>query len=90
MEKSFEGKECGYVFDYFNGECSKKEIKRLGEIVKKEACDVVIGIGGGKIFDTAKAVAYYEKTPVLICPDDRIYRCTVQRTFCNLYRRRCV
>ena len=68
VEKSFEGKECGYVFDYFNGECSKKEIKRLGEIVKKEACDVVIGIGGGKIFDTAKAVAYYEKTPVLICP----------------------
>ena len=35
VEKSFEGKECGYVFDYFNGECSKKEIKRLGEIVKK-------------------------------------------------------
>lgn len=48
VEKSFEGKECGYVFDYFNGECSKKEIKRLGEIVKKEACDVVIGIGGGR------------------------------------------
>lgn len=36
VEKSFEGKECGYVFDYFNGECSKKEIKRLGEIVKKK------------------------------------------------------
>ena len=68
VEQSFEGKECEYVFDYFNGECSKKEIARLGEIVKKEACDVVIGIGGGKIFDTAKAVAYYEKTPVLICP----------------------
>ena len=27
VEKSFEGKECGYVFDYFNGECSKKEIQ---------------------------------------------------------------
>lgn len=35
VEKSFEGKECGYVFDYFNGECSKKEIKRLGEIVNE-------------------------------------------------------
>ena len=28
----------------------------------------MIGIGGGKIFDTAKAVAYYVKTPVFICP----------------------
>ena len=68
VEQSFQGQKCAYVFDYFNGECSKKEIARLGEIVKKESCDIVIGIGGGKIFDTAKAVAYYEKTPVLICP----------------------
>ena len=30
----------------------------LGEVYKRQ----------GKIFDTAKAVAYYEKTPVLICP----------------------
>lgn len=28
----------------------------------------MIGIGGGKIFDTAKAVAYYAGTPVFICP----------------------
>ena len=27
-----------------------------------------MGIGGGKIFDTAKAAAYYKKTPVIICP----------------------
>lgn len=68
IEKSFEGTECGIVFDYFNGECSKKEINRLIEVVKKENCDMVIGVGGGKILDTAKAVAYYEHTPVIICP----------------------
>ncbi len=56
------------IFDYFNGECSKNEINRLIEIMKENECDLVIGIGGGKILDTAKAVAYYTSVPVLICP----------------------
>lgn len=68
IEESFEGKDCSYVFDYFNGECSKNEINRLTDVMEKESCDIVIGIGGGKIFDTAKAVAYYGKAPVIICP----------------------
>ena len=29
---------------------------------------MIVGIGGGKIFDTAKAVAYYCGAPVVICP----------------------
>lgn len=68
VEKSFEGQDFEIVFDYFNGECSKKEIQRLTEIVGEKGCDLVIGIGGGKILDTAKAVAFYCKVPVLICP----------------------
>ncbi|MBQ8693542.1 MAG: glycerol dehydrogenase [Synergistaceae bacterium] len=68
IEASFKAANTGLVFDYFNGECSKTEIKRLEEVVKKNNCDVVVGVGGGKIFDTAKAVAYYENKPVIICP----------------------
>lgn len=56
------------TFDYFNGECCKTEINRLIEIVKTKGCDVIVGVGGGKILDTAKAVAYYQKLPVVICP----------------------
>ncbi len=65
---SFEKSECTAEFDYFNGECCNSEIDRLTGIVKEKGCDLVIGVGGGKIFDTAKAVAYYAGTPVFICP----------------------
>lgn len=68
IEESFKGLECEAVFDYFNGECSKNEINRIVKSIKSQNCDLVIGVGGGKIFDTAKAAAYYGKTPVMICP----------------------
>lgn len=31
-------------------------------------CDVIIGIGGGKTLDTAKAVAFYSNMPMIIMP----------------------
>ena len=65
---SFENAGVVPVFEYFNRECSKNEINRLITIMDNTGCEMVIGIGGGKILDTAKAVAYYKSTPVLICP----------------------
>ena len=68
LEESFSQSGCQAVYENFNGECSMKDIERIGKIVKENSIQAVIGIGGGKTHDTAKAVAYYENVPVIIVP----------------------
>ena len=68
IAQSVEGTGAKVVYETFNGECSQKEIDRVVEAFKASGCSVVVGIGGGKIHDTAKAAAYYAGAPVAIVP----------------------
>lgn len=65
---SLEAAGVAHTYDNFNGECSQAEIDRLVEVYRSAGTDVVVGVGGGKIFDTAKAVAAAVDAPVVIVP----------------------
>lgn len=60
--------DANITYEVFNGECCMTEINRVMDMCEKAGSEVVVGIGGGKIHDTAKAVAYYMKKPVIIVP----------------------
>jgi glycerol dehydrogenase-like iron-containing ADH family enzyme len=51
------------VVERFEGECSDEEIARLVDKAKITGTQVIVGMGGGKVMDTAKAVAYELKLP---------------------------
>ncbi len=68
IDQSLERHPFGIVYGEFNAECTKKEIERLKDLKAKTDCDVIIGLGGGKALDTAKAVSNIQKNPVIVIP----------------------
>ncbi len=68
LDNSFADSSVNIIFEMYNGECSINEINRVVEICKKENINVVIGIGGGKTHDAAKAISQEINAPVIIVP----------------------
>ncbi|MFM8975591.1 MAG: glycerol dehydrogenase [Vulcanococcus sp.] len=56
------------VLEPFGGECSRLEIDRLIARARDLNCEGVLGAGGGKTSDTARAVADALNLPVVITP----------------------
>ena len=57
-----------YRVHTFGGECSVSEIERAKAAVRENSARVIIGAGGGKVLDTARAVAADCNLPVVNCP----------------------
>lgn len=68
IENAFKDAESNYHFEQFNGEASTKEIDRITDVGKNNEVNVVIGVGGGKTLDTAKAISDNLQLPVIIVP----------------------
>jgi len=66
--KSCMNNKVSVVFERFGGECSDEEIDRLRSMAESANAHFIVGLGGGKTLDTAKAVAYQMKLPVATVP----------------------
>src|SRR4029077_19028025 len=62
--------EAGIAFAVheFGGECSLAEIERVKQAAKQNKSQVVVGAGGGKVLDAARAVAADLDLPIVNCP----------------------
>lgn len=52
----------------FGGECSAPEIERCKAEARRTRAGCIVGVGGGKALDTARAVAGTLNLPVVCCP----------------------
>ncbi|MBI3665822.1 MAG: glycerol dehydrogenase [Acidobacteria bacterium] len=57
-----------YAVHRFGGECSVAEIERVKAAARQESARVILGAGGGKVLDTARAAAAGLNLPVVNCP----------------------
>ena len=57
VEKAFEGKDGEYMYIFHGGESTLEEAVRISKILSENKCDVIVGVGGGKVLDSAKRAA---------------------------------
>jgi len=57
IKKAYSTTDTAYFVDKFGGECSRKEIKRVADEIKKCKATLAVAVGGGKTLDTVKTAA---------------------------------
>jgi glycerol dehydrogenase len=66
--KTFAAVEMSHAVFPFGGECTAAEIRRGYQAARDANARVIIGAGGGKVLDTARAIAADLALPVVNCP----------------------
>ncbi len=59
---------CQYTVHDFGGECTRAEISRVRQAARATNASVIIGAGGGKALDAARAAAAELRLPFVSCP----------------------
>lgn len=80
-----------FDIEVFSSECSDEEIARISARAQEIGADVIVGMGGGKTLDTAKATGASLRLPAAAyCRGSYsgLNGCAVQFTGCYLYARR--
>lgn len=57
-----------HIVHEFGGECSLAEIEEIKQVAQQNKSQVVVGAGGGKVLDAARAAAADLALPVVNCP----------------------
>jgi glycerol dehydrogenase len=66
--RSLEKGGCEFVFLDFMGKVTEAEVERVASISSLERCDVILGVGGGRALDTARAAADIADKKLIIMP----------------------
>ena len=68
IEQSLSDADIDYSLMIYSGQTTYSKAKAIAKQARDENCDVIVGVGGGKIMDLAKAAAHFAKMPVLMVP----------------------
>ncbi len=84
IEKSLNQSDIPFIVKEYNGYCSYTSAEKVLSEIKSNNCDVIIGVGGGRIMDFSKLCGEQANIPVVTIPTS-IATCAAYTTLSVLY-----